>query len=823
MRNHFIIAAFALCLSANAQLYKDPKADIEKRVEDLLSQMTLEEKIDYIGGHEGFYIRGIERLGLPKIKMTDGPVGTRNYGKTTAYPASVLSAASWDRDLCYRLGEALGNDARERGVHILLAPGVNIYRAPMNGRNFEYLGEDPYLAGEMAVAYIKGVQSKNVVATVKHYAANNQEWDRNNVSSDMDERTLQELYLPAFKAAVQKGKVAAVMNSYNLVNGEHATQNSHLNNDILKGNWKFDGILMSDWVATYDGVAAAKGGLDLEMPSGAFMNRENLLPAIQNGTLSEEVINDKVRRILRIIFRFGFYDTPYTMTEPLKPNPESENVALDLARGGIVLLKNEGNVLPLSKNIKTIAVVGPNSNKYIAGGGSSYTEPFHYTSLLDGIKAAAPNATVNFIDNSIPQMEDYIASSPFYTGKGAKTRGLKAEYFKNKNLEGKPVATATDSSMNHNWPGAPEVLGMPEDNFSIRFTGVVRPDKTATYKFGVRGDDGFRLYVDDKLVIDMWNDHAATLKMTELSLEAGKDYNVRLEFYENAGGAVIAFAVYHEVIDFSAAEKAAKASDVVILSAGYDMSSEGEGFDRTFELPPYQEALIKAVTFANPNTVVVLYAGGNTDMRNWLPQTKGLLHAWYPGQEGGTAIAEILFGTVNPSGKLPASFEKRWEENPTFDSYYDPDNNKAVTYGEGLNVGYRFYDHSRIKPQFPFGYGLSYTKFEYSDLKVSAKGTDVTVTYKIKNTGSRDGAEVSQVYVRQPNSHVQRPVKELKGFDKVFLKKGEVKTVTVKLDADAFSYYKTDKKAWGFDPGTFEVIVAASAEDVKLKGNVTVK
>lgn len=823
MRYHIIIAALAACLSANAQVYKDPKAQVETRVEDLLSKMTPEEKIDYIGGYKGFYIRGIERLGLPEIKMTDGPVGTRNDGKTTAYPASILTAATWDTNLGFRLGEALGNDARERGVHILLAPGVNIYRAPMNGRNFEYLGEDPYLSGAMAVGYINGVQSKKVVATVKHYAANNQEWDRNNVSSDMDERTLQELYLPAFKAAVAKGKVGAVMDSYNLINGEHATQNSHLNNDILKGDWRFDGIVMSDWVATYDGVAAAKGGLDLEMPNGAFMNRETLLPALQNGTLDQQVIDDKVRRILRIIFRFGFYDTKYTMAEPLKPNPESEKVALDLARNGIVLLKNEGNVLPLSKSVKTIAVVGPNSKGYIAGGGSSYTEPFHSTGLLDGIKAAAPGVTVNFVDNSIPQMENYIASSPFFDGKGSKTHGLKAEYFKNKNLEGRPVATFTDKSMNHDWPGVPDVMGIPEDNFSIRFTGVVRPDKTATYKFGVRGDDGFRLYIDEKLVIDMWADHAPTLKMADLPLEAGKEYNIRLEFYENSGGAVIAFAVYNEVIDFSAAEKAAASADVVILSAGFNMSSEGEGFDRTFELPPYQEDLIKAVTKANPNTIVVLYAGGNVAMQNWLPGTKGLLHAWYPGQEGGTAIAEILFGTVNPSGKLPASFEKRWEDNPTYDSYYDADNNKRVTYGEGLNVGYRFYDNSRTKPQFPFGYGLSYTAFEYSDLKVSGKGTNVTVTYKIKNAGNYDGAEISQVYVHQLESPVYRPLKELKGFNKIFMKKGESKTITVTLDADAFSYFKSDKKAFGYDPGTFEIIVGASSEDIRLKGNVKVK
>jgi len=824
MRNYLITAVLAFCITASAQTYKDPKATVEDRVASLLSAMTLEEKIDYIGGYEDFYIRGIERLGLPKIKMTDGPVGTRNYGNTTAYPASVLTAASWDTKLAYNLGEALGKDARERGVHILLAPGVNIYRAPMNGRNFEYLGEDPYLAGEMAVAYIKGVQDQKVVATVKHFAANNQEWDRNNVSSDIDERTLREIYLPAFKAAVQKGKVGAVMDSYNLINGQHATQNNHLNNEILKGDWGFDGLVMSDWVATYDGVAAAKGGLDLEMPSGAFMNRANLLPAIQNGTLSEEVINDKVRRILRVIFRFGFYDTEYKLTEPLKANVQNEQVALALARGGMVLLKNEGNVLPLSKNLKTIAVIGPNAEANPAGGGSSYTHPFKYTSLLQGVSDAVPDSKIIYVSNSIPKMEDYVESSPLFTAKKSKTKGAKAEYFDNKNLEGKATAQRVEANIDHNWPMETGITGIGSDNFSARYTGVIRPETSGTYKFSVRGDDGFRLYVDNKKVIDMWSDHGAVISSKEIELKAGREYDFKLEYYENGGGAQIAFAVYQENINYNDAVKAASGADAVIVSVGYTMSGEGEGFDRTFTLPEYQDGLIQAVTKANPNTVVVLNAGGNVDMQKWLPQTKALLHAWFPGQEGGTAVADILFGNVNPSGKLPASFEKKWEDNPTFNNYYDADGDKRVTYKEGLNVGYRYYDQSKVKPQFPFGFGLSYTTFAYSDLKVNSNGgTDVTLTFSIKNTGNHDGAEVAQIYVRQPNSPVQRPVKELKGFDKIFLKKGENKTVNIKLDADAFSYFKTDKNAFGYDAGTFEILVGASSEDIKLKGSVTVK
>ncbi|MDI1256784.1 MAG: glycoside hydrolase family 3 C-terminal domain-containing protein [Flavobacterium sp.] len=823
MRNCFFFTFLSFTTLSFSQTYKDPKAHVQDRVEDALSQMTLEEKIDYIGGYKDFYIRGIERLGLPEIKMTDGPVGTRNYGSTTAYPASILTAATWDKSLAMQLGVALGKDARERGVHILLAPGVNIYRSPINGRNFEYLGEDPFLAGKMASAYIKGVQSQKVVATVKHFAANNQEWDRNNVSSDMDERTLQEIYLPAFKMAVQEGKVGAVMNSYNLLDGIHATQNNHLNNDILKGDWKFDGILMSDWVATYDGVAAAKGGLDLEMPSGAFMNRATLIPAIQKGSLSEAVINDKVRRILTIIFRFGFYDTPYTAVAELKPNPENEKVALDLARNGIVLLKNEKDILPLSKSIKTIALIGPNADGNIAAGGSSFTHPFHFVSLLDGIKAAV-SAKIIHVKNAIPTMESHTSESPFFTEPGSKIAGLTAAYFDNKNLEGKPVDVKTDTNINFDWQGAPIVKGMPEDHFSIRFTGVVRPKKTALYKFAVRGDDGFRLAVDGEQVIDMWSDHAATLRVVEKELEAGKEYKVNLEFYENGGDAQIAFAVYNEVIDFSEAIKAAKSADVAIVSIGHDESSEGEGFDRTFQLPPYQEALINAVTKANPKTIVVLNAGGNVYMEKWLPSVKGLIHAWYPGQEGGTALAEILFGDVNPSGKLPASFEKKWSDNPTFENYYDVDGDKRVFYKEGLNVGYRYYDKSKVKPQFPFGFGMSYTTFKYANLRISGEETtNITVTFDITNTGSFDGAESAQVYIHQNNTPVERPMKELKGFTKVFLKKGETKTVTVKLDKGAFSYYKIENKAFGYDAGDFEIIVGASSEDIRLKATVKVK
>lgn len=811
-----------------AQVYADPKAAIEDRVKSILSQMTLEEKLDYIGGYKGFYLRPIERLGLPEIKLTDGPVGTHKDGKSVAYPASILSAATWDTSLVKNLGKQLGRDSRARGVHILLAPGVNIVRAPMGGRNFEYFSEDPFLNSKIGVSYIKGLQEERVVATVKHYAANNQEWDRNNVSSDIDERTLHEIYLPAFKAAVKEGQTGAVMNSYNPVNGVYTTQNSYLNNEILKGKWGFDGFIMSDWSSTYNGIEAAKGGLDLEMSRAVHMNKKDMGLAIKNGTLKEEVIDDKVRRILRIIFRFGFYDKAQLDTSIPKDNPDGAKVSLDLARGGIVLLKNKGNILPLSNDIKKIAVIGPNSDVYMAGGGSSYTFPFHSVTTLAGIKKHAKNVDVSY-SVGLPVLSDLVAKSVFYTEAGSTAKGLKAEYFNNIKLQGTPFKTGIDTtvSINNGWHVASDRRGFPFDHCSVRWTGVVRPQQSGKYKFTVRGFDGFRLYVDDKEVINLWREQGITTKSVTLDLSAGKEHKVRLEYYANSHPVDISFAWHLDKLDFSEAVKAAASADVAIVCVGFNESSEREGNDRSFELLDHQDSLINVITKINPKTVVVLNAGGNVAMTNWLPKAAGLLHAWYPGQEGGDAIGEILFGKTNPSGKLPVSFEKKWEDNPAFNNYYDPTNSKRVKYNEGIFMGYRYYDTKNVEPMFPFGFGLSYTSFKYSNLKVIVNGKSktpqATVSFELSNTGNYDGAEVAQLYIRDVVSPVPRPLKELKDFSKVFLKKGETKTITMKLDESAFAYYKTKLKKFGYDPGAFEILIGSSSANIHLKKTIILK
>lgn len=827
----FLIIGALACFSLNgyAQVYKDVTASVEDRVEDLLSKMTLEEKIDYIGGHNDFYIRAIKRLDVPEIKLTDGPVGTHKDGRSTAYPAGVLSAATWDNSLVYELGKQLGNDSKARGVHILLAPGMNIIRSPLCGRNFEYFTEDPFLNSQMAVSYVKGLQGQGVIATLKHYAANNQEWDRNNVSSDIDERVLHEIYLPAYKAAIQKADAGAVMTSYNLVNGVYASQNDYLNNYVLRDLWKFDGVVMSDWSSTYDAVGAANGGLDLEMPRAKFMNRQHLLPAIKEGKVKEATIDEKVRRLLRLMFKNGFYEKEQLNTSIPLDNPEGAKAALNLARGGIVLLKNDANLLPLSSSkTKKIAVIGPNANSYISGGGSSYTFPFHSVSVLEGLRNSGQDVELSYI-SGVPTLPETIHNSVFYTEPGGKVKGLKAEYYNNIKLDGSPAFTQVDSIVNigNGWHIASERKGIPYDHCSMRWTGYIKPEKTAKYRFVVRGFDGFRLKVDGKQVITEWRNQGITTREVVISLKAGKEYPVELEYFAHVHPVDIAFGWREDKLYFDEAAELAKNADIAIVNIGFNESSERESNDRPFELPEYHDRLVETVVKANPNTVVLLNAGGNVDMSKWIDKVPSLMHIWYAGQEGGTAIAELLYGKVNPSGKLPVSFERRWEDNPAFPYYYDTNNSKRVYYKEGLFMGYRHYDISKTKPLFPFGYGLSYTKFEYSNLNVEKLANTEELKYKVsfavKNGGDYDGAEAAQVYVRPLSPKVVRPYKELKGFAKHLIKKGDTQVYEVLLDKEAFSYYKEELKDFGYDSGEYEIMIGGSSADIYLQKTIAIQ
>jgi beta-glucosidase len=806
--------------------------DVENRIDFLLKKLTLEEKIDLIGGVDGFYIRANEKIGLPRLKMADGPVGVRNYGPSTVFGGIGL-AASWDPDLAARIGATIGQDARARGVHFMLGPGVNIYRSPLNGRNFEYFGEDPFLSARTAVAYINGMQRQGVSATVKHFMGNNSEFDRHNSDSVIDERTMREIYLPVFEAAVKEAHVGAVMDSYNLTNGLHMSQNGPLNNDILKKDWGFAGILMSDWDSTYDGVGAANGGLDLEMPSGKFMNRETLLPAIKAGQVSEATIDDKVRRILRTAIRLGWLDRDQTdLSMPLL-NPAGKQVALEAARSGMVLLKNDGSLLPLDKGkIKSIAVIGPDAHPaQPAGGGSAEAKPFTPMSYLEGITNYLGGSAKVYYAPGIPTLEEIAKRTEFTNEAAGGKKGLKAEFFNNVDLSGPPAIVRNFEHVHYTPSRGVQGADSP---ISARWTGFFTPSAPGEYLAFVQGpgeNGGYRLYIDQKLVIDDWTQWYAFVGEAPITLSAGP-HQVELDYRASGGwGKTTAnFGIVRPETLVSAEAKAlASRADAVIVAAGFDAESEGESADRMFRLPPGQDELINQIAALNKNTIVVMTSGGGVDMTQWIDRVPALLEAWYPGQEGGTALAQLLFGDFNPSGRLPISIERRWEDNAVHDTYHPKQGSKKIEYSEGIFVGYRHFDKSTTKPLFPFGYGLSYTTFAYKNLKISPPSTDqdqnqqVSVTFDITNAGARAGADVAEVFVGDRHAPVPRPVKELKGFTKVNLSPGETKTVTVKLDRRAFSYYDVAKHAWTVAPGDFDLFVARSASDIELTGKVTLQ
>jgi beta-glucosidase len=824
-------------LPAVSQQAPPTQPGIESRIDSMLKALTLEEKIDLIGGVDDFYIRANQKIGLPRLKMADGPVGVRNYGPSTVF-GGISLAASWDPELAQRIGAVIGEDARARGVHFMLGPGVNIYRAPMCGRNFEYFGEDPFLSARTAVAYIKGMQSQGVSATVKHFLGNNQEYDRHNMDSVIDERTMREIYLPAFEAAVKEAHVGAVMDSYNLTNGVHMTQNASFNTDLAKKEWGFSGIMMSDWTSTYDGVAAANGGLDLEMPSGKFMNRETLLPAVHAGKVSEATIDDKIRRILRTAIQFGWLDREQTDLSIPRLNLAGKQVALEAARAGMVLLKNDGNVLPFDKGrMHTIAVIGPGAfPAQPTGGGSAEAKPFAPVSYLEGLTNYLGNGARVYYQRGIPDLNEMAKRTEFTTEAKGGQVGLKTEIFTNPTLSGTPTVTRTDKHVNFE----PARGGNGADSsISIRWTGYFTPNTPGEYLVFVQGPGetgGYRLYIDKKLVFDNWKNWYAFVNEVSMALTSGP-HQVELDYYaKNGWGKTQANLgiVRPETLISPEAKALAAHADAVVLAVGFDPSSEGESGDRTFHLPPGQDELINQIAQVNKNTVVVIASGGGVDMTEWLDRIPALLQAWYPGQEGGTALAQLLFGEFNPSGRLPISIERRWDDNAVHNSYYPKPGEHKVEYSEGVFVGYRHFDKSGIKPLFPFGYGLSYTSFAYKNLTIApaseptsnaapSKGPLVTVAFDVTNTGTRAGLEVPQIYVGDRHASVPRPIKELKGFAKVELAPGQSKHVQITLDRRAFSYYDVKTHAWTVAPGDFDIYIAHSSADIELTGKTSVQ
>ncbi len=833
----FLVLSAGLCVLAQSPAPSlRSSVAVEQRVASILSRMTLEEKIDLLSGVDGFFIRDVPRLQWPRLKMADGPIGVRNFGPATAMAGGIALTATWNPSLAERVGNEIGRDARAKGVHFLLGPGVNISRAPMNGRNFEYFGEDPFLASRIAVGYIKGVQSQSVSCTIKHFMGNNSEFDRHNSDSIIDERTLREIYLPVFEAAVKEAHVGAIMDSYNLTNGLHMSQNKYLLTDVVKKEWGFDGVVMSDWGATYDGVEAANGGQDLEMPSGEHMNRKNLLPAIEQGKVSVTTIDDKVRRIMSTAARFGWLERDQTDWSIPRYNQQGRQAALNAAREGLVLLKNEGNLLPLTKGkMKSILVVGPNAYPAVpVGGGSAGVEPFSAVSYLEGLSNYLGTDLQVHYSRGAPSLAELAEATSFTTAATNGQPGISAEYFTNPELQGTPLVARTERSMNYG-PGSRLIL--PPQSISSRWTGYYLPQASGTYDVFVQttGEDSgtYRLYIDDKVVLDNWTAYKSLTNYVTLPLEATA-HKVVLEHGGRSkwfGGRLrLGIVGQGQFVDV-AAKKLAAQVDAVVVAVGFDPNTESEGGDRTFRLPPGQDELIQEMAAANKNTIVVITSGGSVDMNAWIARVPAALEAWYPGQEGGTALAEVLFGDVNPSGRLPVTFERRWEDNPVHDSYYPEAGTNRVVYKEGVFVGYRGYEHNGTKPLFPFGFGLSYTTFKYSNLSIKpatsaassgdSSGPRYEIAFDVQNTGTREGADVAQVYVGDTHKKVPRPAKELKGFVKMSLRPEETKRMSVILDRRAFSYYDVNIKQWRAEPGDFNVLVGRSSEQIELSGKLT--
>lgn len=848
-----VVLGFGLVSGAYAQqTHSDAPAGVsrsldpavEKRVAGLLAQLSLDEKIDLIGGKNPFRMHGVERLGIPALQMADGPVGAHIPAPTIAYAGGIGLAASWDRGLAYDIGVQLGRDSRSRGAAFLLGPGVNIYRAPMNGRNFEYFGEDPFLASAMTVGYIRGVQSQGVSATVKHFLGNNSEFGRHTTDSVIGERALREIYEPAFEAAVKEGHVGAIMDAYNLTNGAHMTANKPLNADLAKGDWGFKGIIMSDWNAMYDTVKPFNAGLDLEMPFSMYYSRAKVHAALDSGQITVATLDDKVRRILRVAADFGWLDRPQFDPAIPRYNLEGKAVSRRAVVEGAVLLTNKDATLPLHEGqIKRLALIGPNAAlTQTTGGGSGEVVSFAPTSLLVGLSNRLAGKADVLYSRGLYTGPQLARLTHFTTDEAGTHDGVTDESFSNGNLSGAPVSTSVESAMTmvgttRREPEEQEALALhstlstsvyDQKLTSYRYTGFYKAETAGEYLAFVQTERPFRLMVDGKVVFDNAVIAKQILNQVRLPLTAGA-HKVVLELLGagRTGGLrfalLVGIAPVSTLVDPETLEVARK-SDAVVLSVGFNNSSETEGGDRGWELPLGQDELIRQVARLGKKTVVVMNAGGSVDVTPWKDQVGAILHAWYPGEDGGTAVAQLLFGDANPSGHLPISWETKLSDNPSLPNYYPEPGTNKIVYREGLFVGYRGYDHLKRKPLFPFGYGLSYTSFAFSDMHVQqvSDGAEA-VTFSVKNTGDFAGATVAQVYVAPRTGGVERPEKELKGFARVELAPGESKTVSVELKPRDFAFFDESTHDWHVLKGEYAVRVGENSAALPLEHEVRIE
>ncbi|WP_160679396.1 glycoside hydrolase family 3 C-terminal domain-containing protein [Clostridium sp. C8-1-8] len=678
---------------------KEINQDTKQRIKEIIEEMSLEEKVSMIHGNGLFRTEGVERLGIPPLVMSDGPMGVRKdykndkwedigntYDYSTYFPSNMALAATWNPDKAYEFGMAIGAESRGRGKDVILGPGINIIRTPLCGRNFEYMSEDPYLISKMVVPFIKGVQTKDTAVCVKHFAANNQEFERLKINVEMDDRALQEIYLPGFKAAVEEGNAYTIMSAYNKLRGEFCSESDYLLNDILRKGWGYDGVVISDWGAVHDTEKAAKYGIDIEMNVTSNFDEyylaNPLLEKVRDGVIEEKLIDEKVERILALMFKLNIFSEQ--RYRGCYNTPAHRETALEIAREAVVLLKNEGNLLPLKdSSIKTLAVIGENADvKHSTGGDSAQIKALYEYTPLTGL--------------------------------------------------------------------------------NMRLGGNTKVKYAKGYS----------------------NDESLSAELIKEAVELAKN------------------------------------CDETVVVIGLDHNYDLEGRDREdMKLPYGQDELVKEILKVNPNAIIVNISGSPVEFEPWIEDAKVLVHSFYAGMEGGYAIAEAIFGDINPSGKLPVTFPKKLSDSPAHCIGEFP-GEESVQYKESIFVGYRYFDSKDVEPRFCFGHGLSYTNFKYSNLKVNvikSKQIEVKVSFNVTNSGTLAGSEIAQVYVSDLVSSLVRPEKELKGFDKIFLEVGQSKNVQITLDKSSLAFYNDREGRWAYEEGDFKVLVGSSSRDIRLK------
>lgn len=820
---------------------KRRKEEIRKRVKEILGQMSLKEKSALLSGKDNWSTIAIERLGIPPITTADGPHGVRRFnserivtGTATYFPTGVSMASSWNPELIGKVSGAIAEETRALGFDIILGPCINIIRHPLAGRDFESFSEDPYLAGKIGVAYVDGVQKNNVGTSLKHYACNSQETERMRGNSVVDERTLREIYLSAFEMVVKESKPWTLMCSYNRINGKYASENHHLLTEILRDEWDFEGLVMSDWTATHSTVDALAAGLDLEMPGPEKHFGARAQDAVAEWKLDESIINRSAARMLELIMLSGKIMGDGFVSNASINTPEHQKLARDLAEESITLLKNSGGILPLNKNnINSIAVIGPNADIRISGGGSSYVYSPYFITSLDGLKEVLGTGAELYVEKGCENYDRPPIMNPQYLTGLSGENGLTVEYFNNAELSGAPVLKFIDTNFDHWTFDQFFGKGLNCDQFSARWTGKVNSPSSGRHTMHAQYIGNLTLKIDGKTIPSI-SDKSSPSRLSllntsafEFDLSAGRAHDITIEYakptYVETGFLQLFFGFFPlpEEDDRirKAAELAAK-SDVVLVFAGMSEGYETEGADRpNMKLPGRQDELIRAVAEANHKTVVVVNSGVPVEMP-WISEVQGVVEAFYMGQEGARALSDILVGNVNPSGKLSMTFPIRLEDTP---AYINFPGGRDVLYGEGIFVGYRYYDKRDMEPLFPFGHGLSYTEFKYTNMNAPGTfkpGEPLEVSIDVENLGQYDGKEVVQLYVSDMACSVARPPKELKGFAKVEIARGERKTVKFLLDERAFSFYDPIKKGWAAEPGEFEILIGSSSRDIRARAVV---